>query len=491
MSIDRIKIEIADGDHVFDSIIKAIKEMFEESELDPDIEARIDSLIERIGDHNHYLIEYPYVDKLYRDSYYNYFSSKHNNYNRDVVRVCVFSEQISYEDFRNPESFERLETLLIGYFIIRPTMPRIFGRSVFSKEIQQNALACSYTDSISVNGVKMRFNGFAHSSQDAENISCAETSLWVIMEYFSSKYSYFKSVLPSEIFKVLNVKSDERLRPTDGLTVQQISYALKEFGFGTKIYSHENFNIKEIMMTYLDSGIPFIANLTDLNAYDITHAVVVFGKEAVTDEILDKWRGGIDEKGSQYFDCSDLDRKFLIMDDNQFPYTLVQFEAPFSDSPDDHFNIMEFHSIVVPLYPKIYLEASQAKSLIINILMDDFFGYHYPAGYVTSFFLASSRSFKMHITSQQDLDGDIKDDLISIPMPKFIWCLEISANIDTYKKSLGNGLLIIDATEMNKVSISSLIFAGYPDRFFTNYNNKLLSLQTGFDNYSLYNHNLV
>ena len=37
------------------------------------------------------LIEFPYVDKLFRNSYYHYFSSKHCHFERDSVFACYES----------------------------------------------------------------------------------------------------------------------------------------------------------------------------------------------------------------------------------------------------------------------------------------------------------------------------------------------------------------------------------------------------------------
>lgn len=51
-----------------------------------------------------FVVEYPYVDKLYRDTYYSYFASKLNGYHRDCVRVSIFNSTIKEEDFFNIKS---------------------------------------------------------------------------------------------------------------------------------------------------------------------------------------------------------------------------------------------------------------------------------------------------------------------------------------------------------------------------------------------------
>lgn len=52
-------------------------------------------------------------------------------------------------------------------------------------------------------GVKLFIEGFPHSSQDSETITCAETTIWAAMEYFGTRYSDYKPVLPSTIIKTM------------------------------------------------------------------------------------------------------------------------------------------------------------------------------------------------------------------------------------------------------------------------------------------------
>lgn len=45
-------------------------------------------------------IEYPYTDKVFRDSYYHYFSSKSTDYHRHCIRIALFDSEIYENDFR-------------------------------------------------------------------------------------------------------------------------------------------------------------------------------------------------------------------------------------------------------------------------------------------------------------------------------------------------------------------------------------------------------
>lgn len=151
-------------------------------------------------------VEYPYVDKVYRDSYYNYYASKKDKYHRDSIRLSLFSSEISNNDFRLKESYEEMKEKYLGFIIIRPTFPQIIGRSMVSPNaIRVNDFKICRTEyNVTANSIKLSANGFPHSSQNSETISCAETTLWSIMEYFAYRYVEYKPILPFKISQILN-----------------------------------------------------------------------------------------------------------------------------------------------------------------------------------------------------------------------------------------------------------------------------------------------
>src|SRR5690606_28961595 len=126
-------------------------------------------------------------------------------------------------------------------------------------------------------GVKLDVDGFPHSSQDGETIKCAETTIWTLMEYFGNKYPEYKPSLPAKIHHALERFSYQRQLPSNGLTMDQISFALKEFGFGTRVYSYDAYreSLHEIVDSYVESGIPVILGL---QSGSIGHVIIAIGK---------------------------------------------------------------------------------------------------------------------------------------------------------------------------------------------------------------------
>jgi hypothetical protein len=155
------------------------------------------------------------------------------------------------------------------------------------------------------------------------------------------------------------------LLPSNGLTVDQISFALKEFGFGTSIYAEDEAFEKElnnIIAYYIESGIPVIAAIKNEN---IGHATVIIGHEI--DKEFDLTNVKIRElsypdENIEYIDYTDIPKKYVVIDDNLAPYRLIDLNNPVEHYDDEYFEGATIESIVVPLYKKIYLEVINARS---------------------------------------------------------------------------------------------------------------------------------
>jgi len=491
--IDFTIVEIKDLE---DAILEYIKDNYKKESLELDAQSQLTNYINELDDDLYCMIEYPYVDKMYRDSYYSYYSSKHNEYNRDCIRITLFDTKIDFDDFRDINEKEKLQNSFRGFFVIRPTFSSIIGKSLIDKRafIDDDFKICSYEGEISVNGVKLKVKGFPHSSQDHESISCAETTIWSVLEYFGNRYADYKPTYPSHIINILNKYSKQRLLPSNGLTVDQISFVLKEYGFGTSIYSRDdayNEELENIISYYIESGIPVIAALENES---IGHAIVIIGHE--NDEDLDvdstpHQKLKFDEDDLDYIDNTDIRKRFIVNDDNLQPYRAIYLDTPVEHYPaGTEFEGARIQSIVVPLYKKIYLEVVKSKQLSLSILSDETLGYRPNNGFVFKHFLTSSRSFKEHIALQNDLNPTIKNIIILKKMPKFIWVTEIY-NRDDFSSDVAEALILIDATEANEIGIDALILGVYPEKTIAKDDNKFVYLPTKFYIYNTFKNNLT
>ena len=95
--MNNITFVISPLEESVDSILELIKDNFNKTDDDNFIEQELYKIFDELKDDLWVIIEYPYVDKIYRDSYYTYFASKHNHYYRDCLRVSFFTDEITNE----------------------------------------------------------------------------------------------------------------------------------------------------------------------------------------------------------------------------------------------------------------------------------------------------------------------------------------------------------------------------------------------------------
>lgn len=433
---------------------------------------QIRRLVEHIKKELYFLMEYPYVDKVYRNSYYNYFSTKHNDYQRNSIRVSLFKDEVKIEDFYN--NADKLQSSFLGYATIRPTLPIIMGRSLIAPMAlrESNFYSCQSSEEVLINGVKLKVEGFPHCGQDAETMTCAETTIWTLMEYFGHKYPEYKPVLPSDIMAALKLSSYQRQLPSTGLNVLLISKALTEFGFGVKHYSKDQYGsqLETILHDYVESGIPVVVAIAERKGMKLVraHAILFVGHfelnfgrvkyyfEQNSEEVV---RGN---SSFRYMDSFKFTKSFVAIDDNYPPYQKGYFDKPsnYSLLKEDQRTIT---GIIVPLYSKVYLEAFQARKILNLILSNKQVGFTYGKELITRFFLTSSRSFKQKVSKIQSENPGIRDYILYTALPRFIWVAELITP-DSYEKEEAIGYIILDATEATKNSFEEpIIFIAYPD----------------------------
>jgi len=480
MSISKYIVSVA---YIGDLSIQLLKEEFGMSH---DIALKVSNEnvlphFYRLKDTCYLVAETPYVDKVYRNSYYHYFSSKHKKYGRDCIRISIFENEITEEDFFDRARVEDIKKRYRGFVVLRPIEPYVIGRNVISpRALKDNGfLSCATQIQTTVNGVKFSVEGFPHSSQDTETKSCAETTLWAMMEYFGNKYSDYQPVLPFKIIQVLKEISTERQVPSKGLSMQQISFALRQFGFGTKIYSENSYQgeFRKLLRIYLESGIPVICGIDNRHIIggNIGHAVICVGREQISDNDIDNLpvstvlnqslSTAIAAKGYALYDWSDNNKNLIFVDDNFPVYQRASFDNPTSHYPTLWHNCTIKH-FIAPLYPKIYLEAFQAKNFVLKFLMQGSVPLINGTEVLIRFFLSSSRSFKDSVSFKQGFHSDLRNIILELPMPKFIWIAEIS-NKTLMKQRKANGIIILDATEADVSNHKPLTLAVYQNHFIT------------------------
>ena len=347
------------------------------------------------------VIEEHYVDAVYRDAYYNYWSRTHFDWPRFCRRIFLFLGFHSKEEFYGSEGYKSLDSDFLGAIVVRPsysnTTDHTFGRTLLNpykmKFFDENGKQENPDNSKYLETAVYRFHLIGHTystrafpflSQDGIVMKCAETSVCVLCDYASANFPQYAKILPSSIQAKLRERLPERVLPSHGLYCNDISYLLGAFGFSPMIYAEsgdcertektqekENSSKNEnaSMLTwdnqhktsfknwfhyYIESAIPILmitAPSQDVNK----HATLAIGhsnKRNSLKDIKKKFLGDL-----PCIDTSELYSCYIIQDDNQIPYTIEEMDK-FTQKKN-----FKLEAFIVPLERHVFLDALSAINI--------------------------------------------------------------------------------------------------------------------------------
>lgn len=428
-----------------------------------------------------------YVDKVYRDEYYRYYSRMHFQISRNCKKIIFISGlYVEKELFSSDVQVHRkIEKDLIGMVVIKPNSN--IGRTIINP-YKLNISPCylrTTVFSFTVYGHVYEIPAFPISGQDSEVMTCAEVNVWSIMEYFGTRYKEYRTILPSELLEMVKDYSDERQLPSEGLTPEQESLIFIKNGLYSKIYYNledDPYNgrinpskdalLEDILSLYIESGIPVLLNLrpqktknellkdaSNTGSINDNHCVTCIGHgyEEFGMSHINKWLDKADSYGyNDDIECYPSCRRygaFIFMEDHSIPYQ--------SSSIDDlvfRLNNKECHweidSMVVPLHKHMFVSAERAFSIVRGLFerTSDVVSSHLsPQGdnekiikVIYRLFLTSSRNYKEfridntnHIPEKQFYE--------QCEFPKLVWVCEYYSP-DSYCNQIAYGEFVIDAT---------------------------------------------
>lgn len=192
-----------------------------------------------------FITEEYYIDRVYRDSYYAYYSCKHFEYSRYCKRLFLFAGELETnrkcDILSIPE--EELQKNFMGCIVIRPLETGKIGRSLLNPYYFTdigNTFIRKATYNVTMFGKRLYVGAFPYSMQDEETTSCAEITILNLLDYFSKKYAEYKYFLPNEIIDIAIKNGYERRLPTKGLDYLLISKVFMEAGFYPVLYNSDN-----------------------------------------------------------------------------------------------------------------------------------------------------------------------------------------------------------------------------------------------------------
>lgn len=480
-------------------------------------ETRLKQIITLLGLNISVVIEESYNDKVYNDTYYHHYSSKFNTPLKKSKRLSFFkTSDISKDQFYSKEGHKKLQDTFIGILVLRPLSKVSIGRTLFNPKQIDTLKSCHIRTTnfeVVIIGVSLNIEAFPFSSQDGEVMTCAETTIWGLLEYYGTRYPEYKTVLPSEITNSVSKRAFERVVPSIGLSYYQNSQTLKDFGFAPKIYSRfnggtnifEDNDFKRFFHYYIESGIPFTTSISLEKANKKEgHAIVCVGHSSKRDLSVP----AAHNNGIYINDSSEFYDKYIFMDDNNSPYTTYKFDDfdYYKQVSSKKYDKTTIKSFIVPLYKRIHLDSSNASKIIYKILLndkigisksiDDFPEYSVDNPIVVRIFLTSSRRYKIYASLNHK--EQLKPLYTQRDYPKFIWVGEITTK-KLYQEEKILGEIILDATSYSTETnyLDSIISIHFLNQITnkTKYGS-IEELIRGFKDiknknaYSMYKHNL-
>lgn len=461
------------------------------------------------------IIESDHVDRQYRDSYYSYFSQKYSNFERNCLRLAFFEGEVKYTDFMSDMSRIKKD-ILIGTVVLRPLNVGNIGHTLLNPHklnIKGYVQTCKFK--VMICGRKFIIKAFPYLTQDNETMTCAETALFNLIQYYSEKYCEYRILMPSEILSTLEAASYERVLPSQGVDDISMAKVLQAGHFHPRLYpyAHEGeTGFEELFYIYVESGIPFILGLPQ-------HAVICIGHGAVDFKMDHHKLSDIvsydvcENKEIYYISTARLVDEYVFMDDNEPPYVISTIDKltvryyensdlPYeeddeiekedygenneSDSGDNQLKEQmvytedtipgmkrRFDSLLVPLYKRVFLDASRAKSIFEEHFLhnpdfiekiqeaydDDTWGYLKTNPLVWRMYLAASNSYKDYKCKTAS-NMDIFQYYSSQSYPRFIWVLEIGT-ILTYSEQKARVEILLDATSSSNSNTWAILSIGY------------------------------
>ena len=426
------------------------------------------------------LCEERYEDEVYRDTYYAYFARKFSRFDRDCKRLSFFEGVLKPEAFCDygAAAENLLRERFRGVFVFKPTRYGVIGRTFLAPEKLRLPTCYLRTASFSffVLGHRLSLECFPYSSQDTETMTCAEITIWSIMEYFGTAFSGFRTALPSQITAELEKHSYERALPSRGSEYSWMSAIFKTFGFAPRLYDRRAFaddekqrrEFKKLFHYYVESGIPVAVGIRGKKrGEELRHSVVCIGHGARKRQIQAPevcYMGN--ETVYPYIDSAFLYESYVLMDDNQAPYQVASLGNL------DGWAVSEVNTFVAPLYPQVFLEAGDVSALISAVFTDDCMGI---AGLVPEFgervdqnnplilrvFLAQSGEYQGFRAKNAETLGTAAF-YGSLRLPPYVWAAEISTYA-AYQSGKIYGEIVIDATAGRSDQLDSLIMIRYLD----------------------------
>jgi hypothetical protein len=472
---------------------------------------------------NFLLIEEPYIDRDYSADFVAFYSSAFKSYPRHTQRLHLFEKDASglfAEDFAQQAATKSDKYGYLGFVVVRPIRQGPIGRTMLPfpdlgpKLIVRRASRSKVDTHLLA--TELEAKGAPFIQQDRRIGACAQAAIWMASRPIHERHRQSAWHSISQITKFATTPTDADLSQSlphgsSGLNPLHITRALRAMGHqplcdifehvaGGKIEASQSADPAqlgdeadqeksiEVLLRYLDSGLPVILGLPPHGKEPDGHAITAVGY--VEDP------GSAIRAGSGY---ERFVRAILVHDDQRGPYRLLPVtEDDIGHLPEDRLlraqdeEVLTVEKVVshifVPLSQRVFLIADYANIIAwdflerqvedlraqliadivaqvpdagdtLNAFCDDFC-----AGRVIRRTYLTTAGRYRHYLARTAVPDDLKVKAISRTLPHFIYVTEL-INEDARPDQNGArpiiGHLVFNATSSTDPN-ADLLFAHIP-----------------------------
>ena len=392
------------------------------------------------------VIENHYIDIDYSASYYEQRGRSFTPENRATTRIHFFSDHFSKDDLvaADPAIVQKMQSTYLGFTVVRPEDPGTLGRTFISCPDSVNGNPATFPTrgrtSVDLAGIPLEIEACPYMSQDRKIMACATAAIWMTVTPLAEKIPEITAHTTAEITGAA-MSLDRPYGPAvgrRGLTLTETEQALLEIGLDPRIHRYPPPDrLVEICHLFSDSGIPPILSI---ESDGIGHAVTVVGytlrPTAATQPT------NLDICPAHHF-VADL----IIHDDERGMYLPAEVYDPPQGSnalsalrikrPDRNDEAL-CKAILVPFPRRVMLDALEVRAQAhVWIQQAKAQNWIENRDVIYRMLLVKSNVFKQTLLGHQDRDGNLDgyhEGLVStarsLPMPRFIWLIEVSYKND-------------------------------------------------------------
>ena len=389
------------------------------------------------------LVEYGYVDKDYRSTFYNFYAKKGRQYRPDCVRLHFFDGTVWYDEARFDIACADLrpQDHYFGYIVLRPTIAATLGRSLLSPDMRLGARGRAIQSVHYVNLLGHRFPvwGFPSMAQHIDIAVCAHVSCWAILRYYSETFPQYRQHLLHDITKLAApFDPPGGLVPSLGFDVRQAERVFHEAGcfplFVEKRNSTSDAAFFSQLLAYLESGFPLFVEIPSE-----AHAVVIVGYN---------WKkSAVPSQASSSHIWTQVET-LLTVDDNLLPYATVPLHSPSAHTGAPPYTADCFSSFIVPLPDKVYYAADAIETFSRRVegWLARWRTLNQEPLQLRRYFITTVSKLREHAREHYTYLGDsLLDLMMHLETAQFVWIIEY-CSVAQWQAGQVVARAIVDAT---------------------------------------------